>query len=119
MAGMNKLITLALLLMISLSALGEDVVARWNELNYDYASAAESGNFSAAYDAAMELVEMDPSDTNAKLYLVLACIQLGQEPPSWVLGEPWANATPEDRINRMAAEVLLESLNKAKQAGTR
>lgn len=118
MAGMNKLITLASLLMISLSALGEDVVARWSELNAEYASAAETGNFSAAYDVAMVLVGMDPSDTHAKLCLVLASIQLGREPPSWLLGESWTNATPEDRINRVAAEVLLDLLNKQRQAGT-
>ncbi|MDF1780672.1 MAG: hypothetical protein P1U67_05200 [Alcanivoracaceae bacterium] len=112
---MKRLTTLILLFSLAPGVMAEGMDTRWDELRMEYASAAEKGDFVLAYEIAMELLGIDPSDTDARLSLVLASVSQEKMPPAWVLNEPWAQATAQDRINRVAAQRLLESLNKQRQ----
>lgn len=103
---MRHIFLIAALFLFSCPAFAEDIVERYLDLNVQYLEDISEGKYESALGAAIELSEIDPSDTRALLYIVFASIKAGKPIPEWVMNEPWPDATGEDRFNRRLAEKL-------------
>ena len=81
----------------------------WDGLDNKYVSLIQASQFNKALETSLELNKIDPTSTKSLLYIVLASVKSNTKIPSWVMGEPWPNATKQDILNRVLAEELLKS----------
>ena len=93
---------------LSFSSLANSNVQNlWNNLDNKYVSLIQASQFNKALEVAFELNKIDPADTKSLLYIVLASVKSNTKLPTWVMAEPWPNATKQDILNRMLAEQLV------------
>jgi hypothetical protein len=96
---MTKNIFAIVLIMFSQLLLAEDVSKKWHMMLNKCESALIEGELKEARELALELIKIDPSDTQVMYYLVLTSVELNIPVPKWLIEEPWPNATEKDRNN--------------------
>ncbi|MBQ4835793.1 MULTISPECIES: hypothetical protein [Pseudoalteromonas] len=93
--------------LLSYTSYTQAISKQWNELNRHYHESLVQQQYDTALQVALELNKIDPVDTQVLLYIVFASIKLKRKVPSWVMSEPWPNATDQDKFNRKLAEQLM------------
>jgi len=83
----------------SLVYASQDVVEEWKNLIENYKTHMVVGEWNGAIQSAERLLDLDPSDSEAKFYLVYALKKSGVSVPNWV-GPPssWAYGSVNDRF---------------------
>lgn len=102
---MRKIFILALF--FSSSTFANDITKVWSKLDSNYVIAIQHQDYKKALEYALDLNKIDPSDTQALLYIVFASVKSQTKLPSWVMEEPWAHATKQDVFNKLLAIQLL------------
>ncbi|MFW9998014.1 MAG: hypothetical protein ACFFD4_38585 [Candidatus Odinarchaeota archaeon] len=76
-----------------------EITKQWYSLIEQYKTHMVVGEWSAAIQVAETLIEMVPSSSEAKFYLIYAVKKTGAKYPAWV-GKPseWAYSTVNDRF---------------------
>lgn len=92
---------------LSFSSISNSIENVWVEFEDSYVLSIQSGEYKKALNSAFELNKIDPSDTQSLLRIVLASVKSGTKLPSWVMSNPWPNATKQDILNRLLAEQLV------------
>lgn len=106
---MKKIIFILMLLTICSQSMAVNISEDYKRLDKEYESLIASKHFEQSLSVAYQMNKIDPADTQSLLYIVFASVKTKREIPSWVLGNPWPNATPHDRFNRTLAEHLFNS----------
>jgi len=99
-----------LMFFLSFSVLSIEQEDLWEKLDKQYIESVKLQNHKKALSIAFELNKIDPSDTQAMLYIVLSSIKSNTNIPVWVLKESWSNKTTQDVLNRLVAEQLVQSV---------
>jgi hypothetical protein len=101
---------LVLIFFLSFCALSIEQEDLWGKLDKQYIESVKLQNHKQALSIAFELNRIDPSDTQALLYIVLSSIKSNTKIPDWVLKDNWSNKTSQDILNRLVAEQLVQSV---------
>ncbi len=96
------------LLLLSFSILANPIAEEWEKLDDEYHFLVQSNDYKRALKVALKLNSIDPANSTALLYIVLASKKSGVELPKWVMSNPWPTATNKDLFNRKMAEETLK-----------
>jgi hypothetical protein len=105
---MYKTLSIAFILLIFSSlSFGNEEAPDVLGMYANYLNATAAGKHEQALKVAYDLNGIDPSDTQALLYIVLSSLKSGKDIPSWIFDKPWPDATGQDVFNRRLAEHLV------------
>jgi hypothetical protein len=103
---LRRIVIILLLVYLPTAVAAQSIDQEWKNLDKKYSELVETGRFEESLEVAYQLNKIDPANTQALLYIVFSCVE-GKKPlPAWVLGEPWPEANPIDRVRRKIAEFL-------------
>lgn len=65
--------------------------------------------YAAAEEVAQTMLKIDPADSWARVYLLVALTHQGKQIPKWLAEEPWPNAEEEQVILQRVGDAILKN----------